>query len=270
MTAPGDAPLGPAPGALRVMSWNLHGGIGPDRRFDLERICRLIARHRPDILALQELDTRGRPAECLAPLACLTGPGRHQAQARTIITGDGDYGHALFSRWPFRRIELHDLSHRRHEPRAAIEAEIVVGGVAVHLVAAHLGLDIGERWRQARRLASLAAAPWADSTLMLGDFNDWFPFGSVRRTLAASLPVRTRLRTFPAPLPLMKLDRVYANTPILAAWTDPAARRCSDHLPVIADIALRVTVPVEELEDTVAPAMLTDGLMPAAPAVPAG
>ncbi len=235
------APAPPAPGVVRVMSWNLHGGIGPDRRFDLARIGALVERHRPDILALQEIDTRGRDPGCLAPLELLAGGG-HRTEARTIVTEDGHYGHALFSRWPFERVRLHDLSHRRREPRSAIEAEIRVGGVGVHLVAVHLGLDIPERRMQAARLAELAQAPWAETTLMMGDFNDWFPFGSVRRALAEELPVRTRLRTFPARLPALKLDRIYANTPLLAAWTDPAARHCSDHLPIIAELRLRAGV----------------------------
>ncbi|MBS7539266.1 endonuclease/exonuclease/phosphatase family protein [Ancylobacter lacus] len=217
------------------MSWNLHGGIGPDGRFDLARIGTLIERHRPDVLALQEIDTRGRDPACLAPLELLAGGG-HRAEARTIVTDDGHYGHALFSRWPFERVRLHDLSHRRREPRSAIEAEIRVGGIGIHLVAAHLGLDIPERRMQARRLAKLAEAPWAATTLMMGDFNDWFPFGSVQRALAEALPVRTRLRTFPTVMPALKLDRIYANTPLLAVWTDRAAAFCSDHLPIIADV----------------------------------
>ena len=74
---------------------------------------------------------------------------------------------------------------------------------------------------------------------MLGDFNDWFWVKSVRGVLARICPVRTRLRTFPARLPMMRLDRIYASRDltIRSAWTDHKARAYSDHLPVIADVA---------------------------------
>jgi endonuclease/exonuclease/phosphatase family metal-dependent hydrolase len=55
--------------------------------------------------------------------------------------------------------------------------------------------------------------------------------------------VRTRLRTFPSWLPILRLDRIYttANGEILEAWTDEDAKAYSDHLPVIADIAFSGT-----------------------------
>jgi endonuclease/exonuclease/phosphatase family metal-dependent hydrolase len=76
-------------------------------------------------------------------------------------------------------------------------------------------------------------------TLVLGDFNDWFWVKSVRGVLARICPVRTRLRTFPARLPMMRLDRIYASRDltIRSAWTDRKACAYSDHLPVIADVA---------------------------------
>ena len=75
---------------------------------------------------------------------------------------------------------------------------------------------------------------------MLGDFNDWFSFGEVSRTLWRVLPERTRLRTFPAFFPVLRLDRIYCSTAgmIVDTFTDTEARAASDHLPIIADIRL--------------------------------
>lgn len=228
------------PGTLRLMSWNVHGGIGPDRCFNLGRIADLVGRHAPDILALQELDTRGRDADCLMPLRTLVAAEGHFAEARTIVAVDGHYGHGLFSRWPMSAVAVHDLSVKRREPRSAIEATVATESGPLHIVAVHLGLAIAERRRQARFLAGLASSTRPIPTLMLGDFNDWFPIGSVRAALATLLPERTRLRTFPAALPLLKLDRIYLSVPgsLVASWTDPAARLCSDHLPIVADFTM--------------------------------
>ncbi|MCB4769880.1 endonuclease/exonuclease/phosphatase family protein [Ancylobacter sp. Lp-2] len=223
---------------IRLMSWNIHGGIGPDRRFDLERIAALIARHKPDIVALQEIDTRGRDVDCLAPLRGLRAG--YFAEARTIVAPDGHYGHALFSRWETAGVELHDLSVRRREPRFAISARIATDFGVLNVVAVHLGLAMGERLGQVRALARLGARRGEEPTLMLGDFNDWASFGAVRRRLAAVFGWRSRLRTFPARRPTLRLDRLYCNDglAVLTCFTDPEAARASDHLPVIADVRL--------------------------------
>ncbi|TCK31000.1 endonuclease/exonuclease/phosphatase family metal-dependent hydrolase [Ancylobacter aquaticus] len=227
------------PQRLRLMTWNIHGGVGPDRRFNLERIAALIARHQPDILALQEVDTRGRDVACLAPLEGL-GIG-HFAEARTIAVPDGHYGHVLYSRWPTHDIVLHDLSVRRREPRMAIETHVDTPLGPLRVVAVHLGLALLERRRQARKLARMARDGSDAPTVMMGDFNDWFSFRPVRRTLARVLPESTNIRSFPACWPLLRLDRLYCSRRGMLAhsFTDPEARHASDHLPVIADIQLR-------------------------------
>jgi len=236
-----------AAGVVRVLTWNIHRGIGRDGRYDLRPVVELVRRHDPDIVALQEIDSRGSVDLPVAPLAFLAQSlGSHVAEARTIVAPDGHYGHALISRWPLAPPILHDLSVRRREPRFAIETIAATASGPIHLAAVHLGLRVGERRWQAAKLAEIAAG--ADETsVMLGDFNDWpwfWPWRDmVRRALAAALPARTFHRTYPARRPLLMLDRIYCRPPsaLLRSWTDPAARRLSDHLPVIAEIRVGLT-----------------------------
>lgn len=223
----------------RILTWNIHSGIGPDRAYNLVRIVELIKRHDPDIVALQEVDSRGR-SELDLPLPFLKEAlGEHAAEARTIVAPDGHYGHVVISRWPLDDVKIHDLSISKREPRCAIETTIETPSGPLHLVSTHLGLGILERKRQARLLAALAAAG-AEPTVMLGDFNDWFQRGSVRRALAHVMPARTMHKTFPARWPLLMLDRIYCRpySALTRSWTDRLARGISDHLPVFADIRL--------------------------------
>jgi endonuclease/exonuclease/phosphatase family metal-dependent hydrolase len=227
-----------AAGLVRVLTWNIHSGIGPDGRYDLERVVRLVQRHEPDIVALQEIDSRGRGAGPESPYMILTEAlGRHVAEARTIVARDGHYGHVLISRWPFLKTDLHDLSVGQREPRVAIETMVAAPVATLHLAAVHLGLGLSERRRQAAMLADIAESS-ARNSIMLGDFNDWPWRGIVRRSLAQVLPGRTRHRTYPASYPLLLLDRVYCRPApaLVRSWTDPEARYVSDHLPVIADV----------------------------------
>ena len=223
---------------LRVLSWNIHGGVGPDRRYDLARIVDLVAAHDADVVALQEVDSRGGKER--TPFRELREAlGEHAAEARTISAPDGHYGHAVISRFPLAATCVHDLSFRSREPRCAISAEVEAPQGRFRLVTTHLGLSIWERRMQSARLAALARAD-EGPCVMMGDFNDWFSFGWVRRRLKRELPSRTMERTFPAFRPMLRLDRIYCSAParLVRSWTDDAAREISDHLPIVADIAL--------------------------------
>jgi len=227
---------------IRVMTWNIHGRRGPEGRSKLARAVEILKAHNPDVLALQEIDSRGCAPDAGLPLPFLAAAlGSHRAEARTIVAPDGHYGHALISRWPLTNIRNHDLSVGRHENRCAIEADIVTPHGMVNISAVHLGLWFGERRWQAREMARIAASNHKVS-IMLGDFNDWPWRGPVQRALEQALPACTHHRTFPAICPIFRLDRVYCRPrgALIASWTDPAGRHVSDHLPLFADIDLSV------------------------------
>lgn len=147
--------------------------------------------------------------------------GSHGVGARAISTADGDYGQMLISRWPLEATEVHDISDPEREPRRVIKAEIAAPQGPLRVIATHLGLAVGERRGQARRLLEIADATQA-TTIVMGDFNDWFWPGSVRKALSWQFPGRTRCRTFPSRFPLFRLDRIYcrpARTLIVALST---------------------------------------------------
>ena len=85
-------------GCLRIMTWNVHGTFNLNPKFDLDGVCSLIRHWSPDVVALQEVDSRGRSDDPFVRLA--EAVGDHRVDARSIVTKDGDYGQALFSRWP--------------------------------------------------------------------------------------------------------------------------------------------------------------------------
>ena len=150
---------------------------------------------------------------------------------------DPDYGQAVISRWPIENPEIHDITYKEREPRRVIRCDVRFPGGPLRVIATHLGLSVRERRGQARKLLMLAGdAP--HPTLVIGDFNDWFWFGSVRKVLAAALPARSRTRTFPAKLPLFRFDRIYCRprAALISTTTDRRASALSDHLPVIARI----------------------------------
>jgi endonuclease/exonuclease/phosphatase family metal-dependent hydrolase len=228
------------PAVIRVMTWNIHGGIGADGKFDLARIVAAIARHEPDVVALQEVDSRRRPAGGPSPFTFLREAiGHHGIEAKSITTTDGDYGQMVISRWPLLAVKIHDITVAEREPRRAIQTDVSAPHGSLRLIASHFGLKLSERRTQARRLVEIAR-PHPSTTVMLGDFNDWLWPSSMRAALERELPAHTRHPTFPSRCPVLSLDRVYCwpARALLRSFVDRDARRASDHLAVVADIAL--------------------------------
>jgi endonuclease/exonuclease/phosphatase family metal-dependent hydrolase len=226
--------------SIRLLTWNIHGTFNLNPRFDLVRAIELIRGWSPDIVALQEVDSRRVLPNGGDAFDLLQGAlGKHGICARSITTADGHYGQILISCCPILKSEVRDISQPEREPRRAIMAEIETPPGLIRVVATHLGLSIGERRGQARALLSMARGDDMP-TVVMGDFNDWFWAGSVHAVLARDLPGRSRFRTFPSVWPLLRLDRVFCRpaAALLACFTDRRARAISDHLPVIADIAI--------------------------------
>lgn len=232
-------------GTIRVMTWNIHGALGRNPRFDLARVLELIERHDPDVVALQEVDSRRPSLDGEEPFAVIERKlGHYGLGAKSIVTADGAYGQMLLSRWRPRHWDVHDISYPEREPRRAIVADIETAYGPCRVIAAHLGLSWGERRSQARALLALIDGG-TDTTVVVGDFNDWLFAGSVRAVLRTACPGRTRFRTFPAHWPLFRLDRVYCRpaAALVHGFTDRAAARISDHLPVIADVLVLPVAP---------------------------
>ena len=171
----------------------------------------MITRLQPDILALQEVDGRahlGRRERAFEWFTERLGP--HICEARTVPRANRDYGHLLWSRWPFHSCEISTLPGKGLEPRMAIEVAIETPGGSITVLAAHLGLSPVARKAQAEFLAARAAAS-SYPTLMLGDTNAWRLSGSVDDALRTVLPVAATPRSFPAWWPLARMDRIYAG-----------------------------------------------------------
>ncbi len=220
---------------VRVMTWNVHGALGRNRDFDIARVMHLVRSHQPDIVALQEIDSRRGAGDFFA---YLKGEfGGYGVDARSIATADGDYGQILLSRWNFLETETHDISFREREPRRAISVRIESPQGQFRVIATHLGLSFRERNAQLRKLLTLVSGE-PEMTILLGDFNDWIWAGSVRNVLRKVLPGRTRHRTFPSRWPMLRLDRVYCKPgrALVGSFVDRQAAEISDHLPVIADV----------------------------------
>lgn len=225
---PGAAP----PGHLRVATYNIHAGVGRDRRTNIPRLATVIQELDADIIALQEVLGQ----EMLDALAEATG--FHAIAGPTLQKRGRHYGNAVLTALPVDNVERIDLSVPRREPRGAIDIRLATG---LRLLVTHLGLGPDERRRQTLRLLEqLEQGPPAATTLLVGDLNEWLLWGRPRRWLTRWFTPTPAPATFPAFLPFLALDRIWVRPrPRLVAVSthrSRLARLASDHLPLKAVI----------------------------------
>lgn len=80
------------------------------------------------------------------------------------------------------------------------------------------------------------------ATGLIGDLNEWFSWGQPLRWLHRHFSPAPAPATFPARWPVFELDRLWVERPcrLLARSVrrSALAERASDHLPLVADVAL--------------------------------
>lgn len=227
---------------IRAVTWNIHGCVGRRGRFDPAAVATRLEALRPDILAIQEVDSRSRLADGLDTFSYLADAlGLFALDARTVRTQDGDYGHMLMSRWHLHAGTQHDLTVGNREPRYAVSCEIRAFDAPLWVLAAHLGLRGSERRAQLQRIRQLAHDCPPGPALILGDFNDWRYPGAAGRALCPPFHPMARLPSYPALRPFLPLDRIWYRDPLSLrrAWLETGGRQESDHLPVVAELQMR-------------------------------
>jgi endonuclease/exonuclease/phosphatase family metal-dependent hydrolase len=238
---------------LRVATYNIHKGVqglGPARRLEIHNLGHAIEQLDADIVCLQEvrkahrLGQRHFPHWPDMPQADFLRPEGFVAVYRTnAVTRHGEHGNALLSRWPVVGHQHEDISDHGFEQRGLLHVQLSVDQREVHVIVVHLGLLAGSRLRQVRRLFDFVEreVPAHAPLIVAGDFNDWArrldrPLAQMGLRCHHGLPTPT----FPARMPMVQLDRIYArglrpvssHTPHGAIWA-----RMSDHLPLTAEFA---------------------------------
>ena len=231
-----------SPRDLSVASYNIHKGIGTDRRRDLARTVAVIAEIGADILALQEADTRFGTRTGLLDLESIR---RDLGLIAVPLDGVGDahgwHGNLLLVRNALVH-EVHQLILPGFEPRGALVTDMMIDEQPLRVVNAHLGLLPGSRAAQARALLDKLGSLDPRPTLLMGDLNEWRGKSAALKTLGEQFTFGDPRPSFPSRFPLLALDRmmtcIQGELLDIATHDSPLARRASDHLPIKAQLRL--------------------------------
>jgi endonuclease/exonuclease/phosphatase family metal-dependent hydrolase len=234
---------------LRVVSYNVHRAIGLDHRQDRERIGEILSALHADVITLQEVESahgEQHPGQQLEQWAerlsmqYVAGPNMFHETA--------GYGNGVITRLNVERVQLHNISVERLEPRGIIDLVLTYKGMPIRILSTHFGLKLWERHQQMSHLIGLlyrgrdATLP----TILTGDFNEWRWISGFFKKLNQRMPLAAKGRTFPTRWPLLRLDQIWCS----AEWSlmdrkvvvTPQTRVASDHLPIYADLMFRAEV----------------------------
>lgn len=230
---PGAAPAQAGLISLRVMSINVHF-----RNRDYGRVRALIEHEDPDIVGLSEVS-----GEWIAGLAALAEAYPHAV----LRPEEGAYGLALFSRVPVR--ELATSPYVEAGIQTAISVEVEFQGNRAILTLAHLMAPVSPdkaslRNLQLKKIAEMAGTYPYDNQILIGDLNitPWSPYYVQLQDagLANAASGRGYLPTWPAGFYALQIpiDHILLSGEFEVQQIRRAASFGSDHLPILADVAI--------------------------------
>lgn len=220
---------------ISLATYNIHRCVGRDGVFDQARTIEAIKAIDSDVIALQEVDSlTGTGIDFLSYLARETG--LTAIAGPTLFYHTGHYGNAVLTKARVLAVRRFGLATEGREPRGALDLDLSHNGTTFQVVATHLGLRPWERRFQIRRLLEMFRSGEERPTALLGDFNEWLPWGRPLRWIRAYFGRQPALPTFPSTFPLFALDRIWVHPPASLVKVeiprDEVVRTASDHLPI--------------------------------------
>lgn len=223
------------------MSYNIHGGRGRDGRRDYIRIGEFLKQNNIHVALIQELDTRPYREDTERAVQDLcTDHFPHFIAAPTMVTEEGWYGNAIFSKFPILKRNIIDISAPGREPRNILEVFIESPHGIFHVVNTHKGLKSSERGPQMEKLNDLLSTASDVPLIVGGDINEWQSSTIALKKLNNALSGLVTGPTFPTIFPLFRLDRMWCRPANIFRHIEvlktEETKIYSDHYPLCAEI----------------------------------
>lgn len=248
--------------ALSIATWNIHKGFSQfNRRMMVHELRERLRELSADIVFLQEVQglhlghaERHPDWPALPQHEFLAEDVWHNhSYGRNMVYDHGHHGNAILSRFPILHEHNQDVTHLRFEKRGLLHCAVELPGLAqpLHCVCVHLSLFARSRRWQMDALASRIeeVVPAAAPLLIAGDFNDWRNHASgllaerlgLVEVFADSGEGQRPSRSYPALLPMFRLDRIYQRGLRVLATQVHSGRpwsAISDHAVLSAEFRL--------------------------------
>ncbi|MBE2185207.1 MAG: endonuclease/exonuclease/phosphatase family protein [Rhodothermales bacterium] len=246
------APMRPALPPLRMATFNIHAGKDTGGTDNLDRLAAWVRAERPDVLLLQEVDVETtRSGGVDQPARIVDAVGGHIAFGKTLDFQGGQYGIAVWSRFPIRRHALRHLpidppqarAGGSYEPRGALVVEIDAPGRRLTVVNTHLDASGSDMYRQQEAATLLALSDSLRRTsatvVVGGDFNATPNADVIGRVRAAGWHDAWATCgsddgfTFSARQPIKRIDYLWLDESLGCTSARVSADTLSDHRALV-------------------------------------
>ena len=229
---------------LRVASWNIHKGVGIDRRRDTARILAVLKEIDADVFALQEVDKRFGRREAILSEAALEEAGWKPVDCNPDSPSMCWHGNAILVRTHCPTANVHNVELPTLEPRGAVRVDCVIRGHVMRVIGMHLDLSGLRRRKQIRTVLNhLADSDGDPPAVLMGDFNQWGDRSGAMQEFEGPWHVCQTGPSFPTRRPIACLDRIVVSHEWDCRSThvhlSELSAKASDHLPIVAEIELR-------------------------------
>ncbi len=246
---------------LHITTYNIHKGFSQfNKQMMVHELRARLRELNPDLVFLQEVQgLHLGHAEKHANWPCRP---QHEfladehwmdcAYGHNMVYDHGHHGNAILSRFPILHSHNQDVTHLHFEKRGLLHCRIALPtGQTAHCVSVHLSLFGYSRKRQMHALADYLGHHSAEDAplIIAGDFNDWR--NRAERELVQRLGLTEVFseqaggpppRSFPARLPMFRLDRIYVRGFDIRQTTvhaGPPWSALSDHAALSAHLHCR-------------------------------
>ena len=227
---------------LKVASYNIHKGIGLDRRRNPERVLEVLREIDADVVALQEADRRfGRKAGVLPAHLIEEHSDWKPVDFGLLGLSMGWHGNVILVRKAAQLVDREAIHLPSLEPRGAVMAEVRTGIGTVRIVGMHL--DLSGLWRRRQAAAIMThidSCVRRHPTILMGDLNEWSAGAGCLRDFARDYASAPTSASFHSRRPVARLDRILVSRELSVAdcgvHASAAARKASDHLPIWATL----------------------------------
>ena len=229
---------------IKVASYNIHKGIGLDRRRDPNRILEVLREIDADVIALQEADRRFGAKACVIPLHALEEHSPWKSVPLGARAGSmGWHGNVLLIRKESMVLDCEPIHLPALEPRGAVMADVRADGIPIRVVGMHLDLSGLWRRRQAHAiLAHVDSSATRRPTVLMGDLNEWSAQGGCLRDFGHNYSFASTGPSFHVRRPVARLDRIMISPEFrvtdCGVHHSAGARKASDHLPIWATLEI--------------------------------
>ncbi|MBE6182544.1 MAG: metallophosphoesterase [Rikenellaceae bacterium] len=220
---------------VRVMSYNVRNGNGMDGIKSIERCADIVYQTKPDVVAVQELDSMTHRNNFYVLGKMAEHAGYHAYYGPTIPYRGGKYGIGVLSKKPALSVKFHRLPCRK-EPRGLLVVEFK----KYYLLCTHLSLNEQDRVTSVgiiRDIVSKLKKP----VFIAGDMNAL----PTSKPITAFKEYATLLSddsqfTFPSTNPRICIDYIFGSNGSFSVlknhiFNDTLA---SDHHPLYVDVKI--------------------------------